>query len=727
MNQFTPVDLTNCALEAIHIPGSIQPHGALVAFTPEGTLATRSINAPALFGALPPPGEKPGESHLTAEIRSHLAACLASPGRPDSFEVILPDGRAADLGVHFHDRRMVAEIEPRDEGAQAPSKFAAIAQRALERIQSHRDLESLLVASVEEIALLSGFDRVMAYRFHPDDSGEVVAERTSRPLESYLGLRYPATDIPAQARLLFVQNPVRLIPDVGYQPVPIEPDRNPLTGEHVDLSYSVLRSVSPIHVEYLTNMGVRASMSVSIVIGDRLWGLFACHHYTPHRVSPAVRLTCRLLSQVVSVAVERFVATQHAKEMSRARRLRAAISDRVNADDDMVRALTVGSPAVTELVRCTGAAVTSLTQVGTIGETPASESISAITAWLAAKDNVTRFATHQIAGDVPELADACAGFAGFAAIRFSAEPNSYIVWFRREQVETLRWAGNPAKAATLGPHGERLSPRGSFAEWKEIVRGRAEPWDANEMDAIEDLRRAIADIAAVRLQETVRTRELLLAMLGHDLRNPLQAIAMAGEVLRIDQSRASQVQKQIAATSGRMGRLIAHVLDLSRLQSGAGLIGSREMRDLAALLREVVAESRASHPGAEIVERYFGVGEAYIDADRIAQVIGNLVSNARHHGTSGKPILIEGERRDGNVVLRVTNHGPAITAAALQTLFEPFKRGSLDNPGNPRGLGMGLYIASSIVREHGGSLEVNSGDGLVTFTVTLPSAGPASG
>lgn len=714
------VDLSNCALEPIHVPGSIQPHGALLAFTPDGRLATRSADAEAIVGTLPAPAEPLGPAHLTDELRSHLAACLRTPGRTDSFEVALPDGRIGDLGVHFHEGLMIAEVEPRHDGAQPPSKFAVIAQRALERIQAQTDLASLLAASVDEIGALSGFDRVMAYRFHPDDSGEVVAERMNRPLEPFLGLRYPASDIPAQARRLFVQNPIRLIPDIRYVPVPLDPDRNPLTGGPVDLSQAALRSVSPIHVEYLTNMGVGASMSVSIVIARRLWGLFACHHYGPHSVSPAVRLTCRLLSQVVSVAVERFVATQHAERMERARALRSAIAERVKADEYMVRALAHGSPALTDVVPCAGAAVTSLTQLATVGETP--PDVGAIVAWLGARAGTTLFATNHVAGDAPELTAACGGFAGFAAIRFSAEPNSFVVWFRREQIETLRWAGNPEKAATLGPHGERLSPRGSFAEWKEVVRGRSEPWDADELDTLEELRRALQDIAAIRVQETVRTRDMLLAMLGHDLRTPLQAIATAGEILRLDQSRASHVQKQIANISGRMGRLITHVLDLSRLQAGLGLVRAREARDLEALLRDVVTENRGAHPGVEVVERYAGVGSASIDADRISQVLHNLVSNARHHGSAGTPIVIETERRAGDVVVRVVNHGPAITTDALQTLFEPFKRGSLDNPANPRGLGLGLYIASSIVREHGGTLTVVSEGGLVTFTVTLPDA-----
>jgi light-regulated signal transduction histidine kinase (bacteriophytochrome) len=713
------VDLTNCALEPIHIPGSIQPHGALVAFTLDGIAATQSENAPELLGHTPLPGEPIAEHHFTPSIRARLQESLGTR-RADTFEVHLPDDAVADLSVHVHDELLLAEVEPRGPGARPASEFAMLAQRALERVQQQRDLDSLLTASVEEIALLSGFDRVMAYRFRPDDSGEIVAERMQKPLESFLGLCYPASDIPPQARALFVKNPVRLIADVGYRPAALRPDRNPVTGHPVDLSYASLRGVSPIHVEYLTNMGVRASMSVSMVSQGRLWGMFACHHYAPRLASPAVRMTCRLLSQVVSMMVERFLATEQAQAQAVASRQRLQILERVKADNDMVRALSIGSPSIVEVVPSAGAAVALLGQIAMLGDTPAREDIAAVLDWLDARGAPAQFATHHVRGDAPELDAACAGFPGFAAARYSAEPGAYVVWFRHEQVETVRWAGDPDKPVVVGPHGARLSPRGSFSEWQQVVRDRSEPWSADELYVLEELRRALMDISAFRLQETVRTRELLLAMLGHDLRNPLQAIAMAGEVLRLDESRVEQVRTQIASISGRMGRLINHILDLSRLQAGTGLVRARRSLDIEHLLREVVTESRTAHPEIEIVEHCAGVGAAEVDADRMMQVISNLVSNARHHGTPGKPITLAAERSGATIIVRVTNHGPAITEQALQTLFEPFKRGSLDNPGNPRGLGLGLYIASSIVREHDGELKVESGDGLVTFTITLP-------
>jgi signal transduction histidine kinase len=266
----------------------------------------------------------------------------------------------------------------------------------------------------------------------------------------------------------------------------------------------------------------------------------------------------------------------------------------------------------------------------------------------------------------------------------------------------------------------RPNPPGAASEWREVVREKAEPWEESELYEAEELRLALADISATRLQEAARAREVLLAMLGHDLRTPVQALAMVGETLWLDDARIAGVQKQIARISGRMGRLITHVLDLSRLQAGFTLIGAREPRDFGELLSDVINEARLARPKSPLLASFSQLGEVSVDADRITQVLVNLISNARHHGLPGHPVRVEAERTAGQLLVRVINHGRPVNEAALERLFAPFKRGSLDNSGNPRGLGMGLYIASTIVREHGGNLSLSCGEGLVTFTMALP-------
>lgn len=716
----TPVDLDNCAAEPIHIPGSIQPHGALLAFGPDGALATRSANAGDILGPLPDVGAHIDDSHLSADIRARLRTAQTDADGTDGFEVKLPDGRIADLTLHHHEGLLFAEFEPRDGNQAPPADFAVLAQRALTRVQGQTDLQALLEAGVEEVARLSGFDRVMGYRFHPDESGEIVAERRRSPdLEPYLGLHYPASDIPAQARRLFVLNPIRLIVDVAYKPVPLVPDHNPVTGGHIDLSHAVLRSVSAIHCEYLGNMGVHASMAISIVVQGRLWGMFACHHYKPHLVSAPVRRTCRLLSQVVSLMAERLLAMRRTELIARGQSMRSTLVERVRTDDYIPRALATGTPCALDVVSACGMAAGLMDQVQTAGETPELQGLNALFAWLEER-NVGTFATHSIERDAPELLSCCAGFAGLLAIRYTTERHGWLVWFRREQVETQRWAGDPSKPVVAGPNGARLSPRGSFAEWQQVVRGQAEPWEEAELFDAEELRRALLDISAARLQEVVRAREILLAMLGHDLRSPVQAIAMAGATLKYDDERVATVQKHIARISGRMGRLINHVLDLSRVNAGFGLVQQRAPRDFSQMLDDIVNEARYVHPESQLEASYGQLGMVNVDADRMVQVLANLISNARHHGKPGTPVMLKAERTEREVVVSVTNHGAPITEKALATLFAPFKRGSIDNADNPRGLGLGLYIASTIVNEHGGQLTVDSGDGLVTFSVRLP-------
>lgn len=704
--------------ELDYTPGLIQSHGALLAFTSSGLLATHSANA-SMLGELPQICQPPGADHLTASIRANLQAGLAGPGPADTSEVILPDGRCADLTLHRHDGLLFAEFEPRTGENGTAGDFALRSQYAMARIQAQPDITSLLEASVEEISALSGFDRVMAYRFHPDDSGEVVVERLRKPVEPCLGLRYPASDFPAHTRRLFVPNPVRVMADVKYRPVPLIPDIHPMTGGRIDLSHAVLRSVPPGHCQYMRSLGVHGWMAIAIVAQGRLWGMFACHHYAPHTISARVRTTCRLLSQMVSLMVERLLAMQRTGQIARGQTLRTAIAGRVRGDDYVLHALTSGSPSALDVVRACGLIAGRLEQVQTLGDAPAPAQAAAVMAWL--EDHAApRFATANIARDVPKLAQACAGFAGFLAIRYSPERHCWLVWFRREQVQILRWAGNPDRPAAPGTTGKRHAARGSFAEWQQVVRDKAEPWDESELYEAEELRRALADISAARLQEVVRAREVLLAMLGHDLRSPVQALAMVGETLDLDEARIEAVQKQIARISGRMGRLITHVLDLSRLQAGFTLVGRREPRDFGELLGDVVNETRYAHSHTQLLTSFTALGSVSIDADRMAQVLVNLISNARHHGLPGRPVRVEAERTDGELLVRVINHGHPVSEDALELLFAPFKRGSLDNAGNPRGLGMGLYIASTIVREHGGRLSVCSGDGLVTFTVALP-------
>ncbi|ONN64284.1 ATP-binding protein [Herbaspirillum sp. VT-16-41] len=721
-NRRRSVDLSNCDREPIHIPGSIQSHGALLCFTPDGCLASRSANADALLGALPAPGAPLGEHHLDAGARAVIHSALEDKhGYVDSRMITLPSG-AFDLVTHKSEGVLIAEFEKRPPDALSLDAFALAAHQAIQRIQRQQGVEDLLTLAVDEIARITGFDRVMAYRFLHDDSGEVVAEHKREDLEPFLGQRYPASDIPAQARRLYVINPIRLIADVKAPTVALEPDLNPLTGRPLDLSHSMLRSVSPVHIEYLSNMGVGASMSLSIVIGDRLWGLIACHHMSAHLVPHAVRMSCQLLAQFVSALVERNLNGERARALEYSTALRREIVARITDREDIVLALAGEHEGFLRLMNSHGGAISMDRKTQVFGKAPSREAVNALINWLNENEPGDLFYTSALGADAPALKQVLGDICGVLAVRFYREQDGYAFWFRSEQVEDVRWGGNPEKKYSIGPLGPRLTPRGSFAVWKETVRGKSLPWVKTELEVAGQLRLDFQEVALSNENMVKRARETLLATLGHDLRDPLQAIMMAARMIEVREHSpsSSNLSKRISSSSSRMHRLISQVLDISRLQSGMGLDIQRRPVDVRKMAMEIVNEARMAYPDNEIILEAEDCGEIGLDGDRISQVVSNLLSNTRHHGEIGKPSTLIVFRRDEQLTISVSNHGAPIPAAVRDNLFKPYKKESMGNQRNARGLGLGLYIVSEIVNGHGGRITVDCESNIITFTVTIP-------
>ena len=720
-----PVDLTNCDREPIHIPGSIQPHGALLAFARDGVLTIHSDNATDLLGVLPGIGEVLTHDHLSPAVRQAIADALTMDDvHDDMLDAPLSQGKF-DVIFSQSAGLIVVEFEQCQPNAMTLDAFAVMAQRAISRIQRQGDINELLSVAVAEIQALTGFDRVMAYRFLPDDSGEVVAEWRRPHLEPFVGQRYPAGDIPVQARRLYILNPLRLIADISYKPVPLFPQNNPLTQAPIDLSRSVLRSVSPIHVEYLTNMGVMASMSISIVVNDRLWGMIACHHMSSYLVPRAVRMSCQLLSQIVSVLVERTLSQEHTRAIQRSTSVRIRITERTTQAGDLLHALSEQDPSFLDLLQCQGGAASIDGRVVLFGQSPSEETVLAWIDWLQANETSDIFVTDSILRDAPQLHQPDGATAGLMAARFHRERNGYVFWFRGEQIESVRWGGNPEKVYSTGPLGARLTPRGSFAEWKEEVQDRTHAWLASEHEIATQFRTDLQAISLAKSTLSERARDTLFATLGHDLRDPLQAIMMAAEMLERQGgaeigSTKSTLGKRISNSSGRMKRLISEVLDVGQIQNGLGLSIVRQQIDIAPLIRDLVREITTAHPDLLIQLDLEHAGHANIDPDRLSQVFSKLLSNARHHGDNTRPITVIAHTDAERTHIEIANYGPEIDPQLLSTLFNPFKSASVGNKKNPGGLGLGLYIVSEIIKGHEGSINVRCESERVIFTIVLP-------
>jgi PAS domain S-box-containing protein len=496
-----------CAREPIHVPGSIQPHGALLAVSlADLRVVQASANAEEFLGTSAPSLLGRSLDELF-DAPLHVALDAIEQTNP---RAVLIAGRLFDAILHRTGERLLVELEPaaaQDERTHPafPEPYLQL-NRAISRLREAANVDELLAVAAREVRSLIEFDRVMVYRFEPDDHGVVVAEARRDDLQPYLGQHYPATDIPPQARRLYLINPLRIIPDARYRPSPLVPATDPATGAPLDLSQSVLRSVSPVHLEYLANMGARASMSISLPYGSRLWGLLACHHETPRFIPYRTRLACELFGNVLTWLVAMRADGEEAQARARAADTRMAIVERVNRDG-VVNGVIRGSPSVLDLVAASGAAIWRSGTCCTLGKTPSENQIERLVHWLRTvlRDGV--YATEGLSHVCPFGAELKDLASGLLAVSFAAPWEHLILWFRPEAPRTVRWAGDPG--VPLGWRDERICPRRSFSEWLEQVKLTAVPWQGVEIESAVGLRAAIVERAAQR--EAARASAFLQA------------------------------------------------------------------------------------------------------------------------------------------------------------------------------------------------------------------------
>lgn len=500
---FGEADLSNCEREQIHLAGSIQPHGALlVVREPDLLILQASANATRFLGT-----RGPVLGRCLTEFAAGLAEQVrAQLGQPlDRLPVVLRrpvriDDRPLDVVLHRPpEAGLVLELERPG----SPVDLADHVEKATAAILGCTSLRSLAEETTRILKDLTGYDRVMVYRFDADGHGEVFAERREPELEPYLGNRYPASDIPQIARRLYERNRIRVLVDVDAKQVPIEPRLSPLTGRDLDMSLCFLRSISPIHIRYLKNMGVRATLVASLVVGGKLWGLIACHHYAPRRVAYEVRAVCELLAETVATriaALESFLQTQ--AELS-VRRLEQRMHEAIAREGDWRSALFDGSAPLLQPVGASGAALLLDGQVLSVGEVPGTVELRQIGRWLDGRRREELVATASLGLDEPAFEPLRATASGLLAVAVSSLPGEWLLWFRPERVRTVTWGGNPFKPVEVGDSPDDLSPRRSFAKWHQLVQGTADPWSPADLAAArligDTLRDLVLQFRAVRL------------------------------------------------------------------------------------------------------------------------------------------------------------------------------------------------------------------------------------
>ncbi len=466
-------DLINCDREPIHIPGAIQPHGVLLALNPSdlrvvqvGGDTERCLGAPiaALLGSSL-------TNWLSAEHVTRLRDMMGSGdqiGRPaHAFNFQHANSQQTfEVTAHLSTGLLILEIEQHD--LRQTADFLTVVQDMIRKIQPAASVDASLNLIVENVREVSGFDRVMVYCFLPDGTGVVKAEARRPDLTPYLGLHYPASDIPKQARELYVRNWIRLIPDVHYEPAPLI-GANSAGIAPIDLSYCMLRSVSPVHLEYLTNMGVAASMSLSIIIGNRLWGLIACHHQQPRYLPHRLRVALELFSQMTSFLLETKIAGVELAARLERKSIHETLVSRLTGESDLAKELTQSHPNLIDYVPSSGVGVWLDGRFLAVGRTPEHSDVVQLVAWLNETVADGIFETNCLSSVYPPATAFAETASGLLALSISKTPRDYVLWFRPEFVREVNWAGNPEeKPLKLQDEGPRLSPRKSFSLWKKL-------------------------------------------------------------------------------------------------------------------------------------------------------------------------------------------------------------------------------------------------------------------
>ncbi|UOR15722.1 HWE histidine kinase domain-containing protein [Qipengyuania aquimaris] len=528
------VDLTNCDREPIHKLGKIQSFGALVTVNGDWFVSQRSTNLEDMLGldSEVEAGSKLSD-YIDRDAFQRLRSAVSAIADGDQVErlfglALTGTDDLFDCAVHQAEAYLVIEIEPHVKGDL--NRQIGLLRPIMSRLEKHDTVEGLVQEAARQLRSSLEMDRVMVYRFHDDLSGEVMAEAKRDGLEGFYGLRYPKSDIPAQARELYKRNRFRIISDVHSEPVDIVPEHT-IEGKELDLSMSTLRAVSPIHIEYLKNMGVGASLSISIVIGGELWGLFACHHYEAKMLPYSRRTTAELFSEMFSLLLERALHSKSDELRIAGREVHDRLMRDIAAGTPLNESLPMLSPVIQNIIPHDGASVFIDNVYESQGAAPNEEEFRAIVGSLNAAATSKIFATDAMSERIPKAERFSDRVVGALTIPVSRTPRDYLVLWRKELSQKVRWAGNPEKPVEYGPNGARLTPRKSFEAWQETVEGRSSPWTSGELQVAEGLRVTLLEIILRLTDEAVQERakaqnqqELLISELNHRVRNILNLI-----------------------------------------------------------------------------------------------------------------------------------------------------------------------------------------------------------
>lgn len=617
------LDLSECAREPIQFLGHVQAFGCLLIISNDWVIQNASANTAEVLGldARRLIGSRLMD-HLSPEAMHDLRGKLQTLSGGDEsgrlFGVDLRgDGRRFDAALHRSDGSYVIEFEHKAGGRKRDD--LALVQPLLARVRRGRTLEEMCQAAARGLTALTGFARVMVYRFGADQTGMVIAESRSDRMDSYMGLHFPAGDIPPQARALYTRSPLRIIADVDAPVFPLVPDRDP-EGRPVDLSLAVTRAVSPIHLEYLRNMDVRASMSVSILRKGELWGLMACHHPQPHHIDYETRSAVELFTQLFSYELALLEEGLEREQTARAHDLHERLVMLFESGVDFGSGLDRIAAEIGAVIDFDGLALVSNDRYCAQGLAPTEAEFKLLEQHLSRAPTGRVFRTDQLEQACPGAVSSERSIGGLLAIPIKRHPRQFLMLFRSEVAQNVIWAGDPTKIET---ERGRIHPRKSFAAWREIVRGKSAPWSLAELRAAEVLRVTLLELVLkltsdqnVAGQKRSRKQEVLISELNHRLRNVFGLVE--GLMAQADSAGTPYAEE----VRGRLRSLARANEQLTRTR--------RDRFSLGDLIRDEVAAFGGADDRVEIEG-----GDVLLPAMHgatLSLVVHELVTNSVKHG-----------------------------------------------------------------------------------------------
>lgn len=633
MDVSEPVNLTNCDREPIHIPGSIQPHGAMLVMDQSGqNLLFASANIPCITGYRGDLIPGIAISLIVGEKNAHdfrnAAAKAREPGLSSVVLGLRFPGKSLlfDAVIHTHKGRTFVEIEPCADRGQSARQALDLTRSVIHRIGREETVDKAAATGVRLVRAMLGYDRVMVYRFLHNGAGRVIAEAKSPVLGSFMGQHFPASDIPVQARRLYLINTIRMISDTSYQPIALCPS---LAADEpaVDMSFAQLRSVSPIHCQYLQNMGVSASLSISIVVDGALWGLISCHHDSPKVTPLPLRIGAELFGQYFSLHIADCERRKTLQLTADARAKLDAIVSQLSISDEIRESLGAQLSRFSELVGGNGAALWMNGQWLQSGDVLNEHQTRQVLETASRQSRRELWASQEIRA---HLADYAGSVAGLLAIPLSMAFNDYLVLFRNEEAHAIEWAGEPVKTTVETPFGPRLTPRGSFDTWREEVRGRSTPWTATDLSVAQSIGTYLRDVILrqneLSEQERAKTeqrRQVLNAELNHRVKNILSLVK---SIALQTGANATNVADYAQTLEGRL-RALASAHDLSLDGKNGGSLADL-LKTEVNLYGDAPGRITLEGPPVHLDQRAFSV---------IAMVFHEMITNAAKYGALSIP------------------------------------------------------------------------------------------